>query len=79
MKKKNLKILYDKESEVLSFELASKKSVDSDIQGNVVVDYDKAGKIVRINLYDFSMDAFRDNRKSVRDFVQQANIPLVVS
>ena len=56
MSRNNPKIIYDAASKVLSVEIEKKKSVDSDIQGNVVIDYDKQGKIVRINLYDFSHD-----------------------
>lgn len=42
--KKNIKILYDKESKVLSVEMKRVKSVDSDIHENVVIDYDKRAK-----------------------------------
>ena len=73
-----MKIVYDSENHVLSVELEKKKSVDSDIQGNVVIDYDKQGKIVRINLYDFSFDSFREVRKSLKSFSGSASIPLVM-
>lgn len=77
MSKKNLKILYDRGSKVLSVEIGGKKSVDSDIQGNIVVDYDKDGKIVRINLYDFSFDAFRENRKAINSFASHIKVPVL--
>ena len=70
MKKKSPKISYDKESQVLSIEVNRKKSVDSDIQDNVVIDYGKNGEIVRINLYNFSFDSFRNHLKEFRKFAQ---------
>lgn len=75
MSKKNIKIAYDRKSKVLSVEVGKKKSVDSDIQGNIVLDYDKSGKIVRINLYDFSFDAFRENRQAIKSFTRHLKIP----
>lgn len=60
-------ISFDKESGVLSFQLKKKQSVDSDISGNVVVDYDKKGEIVRINFYNFSFDDFKSIRKKVKE------------
>ena len=68
MSKKSPKISYDKESGVLSIEVNRKKSIDSDIQGNVVIDYGKNREIVRINLYDFNLDAFRSNLKALKSF-----------
>ena len=71
MNKKNIKILYDKNSQVLSLEIGKGKSFDSDIQDNVVLDYDKKGKIVIINLYDFSFDQFRSKRLALKKFSRQ--------
>lgn len=48
--KKKQKIEYDKESKVLSIEMRKGKSVDSDIHDNLVIDYDKMGNVVRVNL-----------------------------
>jgi len=53
------KISYDLESKVLSIQIKAGKSVDSDIQGNLVVDYDEKGNILRINFYDFNFSRFR--------------------
>ena len=71
MNKKNIKISYDKNGQVLSLELGREKSVDSDIQDNVVLDYDKKGKIVRINLYDFSFEQFRSKRSALKKFSRE--------
>lgn len=70
MSKKNIKIIYDKKSRVLSVEIGKEKSVDSDIHGNVVLDYGKDGKIVRINLYDFSFDQFKSQRSALKQFTR---------
>jgi hypothetical protein len=59
MKNNKPKVIYDKDSKVLSWELSNKRSVDSDIQGNVVIDYDRQGSIVRINFYDFNINNFK--------------------
>lgn len=46
------------------------KSSDSDINGNVVIDYDKNGRIVRLNIYDFSFDDFKENKGIIEDFTR---------
>lgn len=70
MSKKDIKISYDSKSKVLSIGLGG-KSVDSDMQENVVLDYDDKGKIVRINLYDFSFNEFRSNRLALKQFSRE--------
>jgi len=72
------KILYDKKSKVLSIAVKKIKSADSDIYGNIVIDYDKRGGIVRINFYDFNFKNFGDNRKLLKDFSKNLKIPLLV-
>ncbi len=59
MKKNKPKIKYSKESGVLSLRISRQKSVDSDIHGNVVLDYDKAGKLVGVDLYNFNFSDFK--------------------
>lgn len=78
MKKNNLKIIYDKNSRVLSVEIGKGKSADSDIQGNAVLDYDRKGKIVRINLYDFSFDVFKENQRVLRSFARDIKASLAI-
>ena len=70
------KIKYDKESGVLSIQLAKGKSVDSDIQDNVVIDYGKMGKIVRINLYNFSFGEFQQRVSVLKQFSRNSRIPM---
>lgn len=62
------KVSYDKESEVFSVEVSKDKSVDSDIRGNVVIDYGKKGEIVRVNFYNFSFDNFRKGMSAIKEF-----------
>ena len=54
------------------------KSVDSDISGNVVIDYDKKGEVVRVNLYNFSFASFRENLKTLKSFTQSFKLPFLV-
>lgn len=56
---------YDKKVHILHIRFGKEKSVDSEVQGNLVVDYDKSGKIVNIEVMDFSLDEFL----RVREFV----------
>ncbi|MEK7180814.1 MAG: DUF2283 domain-containing protein [Patescibacteria group bacterium] len=78
MNKNQAKISYDRESKVLSLEIKKTKSVDSDIQGNVVVDYDKNGRIVKLNIYGFNFDNFHGNLKTLKDFSRASEIPVSV-
>jgi len=78
MNKNIAKISYDKKSKVLSIAVKKAKSADSDIHGNIVIDYDKKGAIVRVNFYDFNFKNFGDNRKLLKDFSRNLKIPLLV-
>lgn len=64
----NYNIIYDRDDEVLSVELKKAKSVDSDINGNAVIDYDKNGGIIRINLYNFSFNNFKEKMHILKEF-----------
>ena len=78
MKKNNQKIIYDKENGVLVIELKRAKSVDSDIQGNAVIDYGKNGEVVRLNLYSFSFEAFRTSADALKRFGRRSGAALSV-
>jgi len=78
MNKKNLKISYDKESKVFSVEIKKGKSVDSDIFDNVVIDYDRQGKIVRVNFYSLNFDVFKENLRELKNISRDYKIPLLV-
>ena len=64
------KIDYHKAEDILSFRFSNAKSVDSDIQGNVVVDYDKKGNIVRLDIMKVNLDNFVPLRQLQRMAVQ---------
>lgn len=49
-------IQYEKKHKILSIRLSKQKSVDSDISGNIVIDYDKKGEIVNIDIMDINLD-----------------------
>lgn len=53
------KIKYDKETRILSIRLSDKKSVDSEARGNVVVDYDREGKVVNVEVMNISLEEFK--------------------
>ncbi len=72
-----MKAVYDKQSQVLSWQLKKGPSVDSDIQGNVVIDYDKAGKIVSINFYEVNFEDFKEHKKTFSRFVSRKQLVVV--
>jgi len=75
MKNIQPKIQYDSESQVFSIQMSQKKSIDSDIQGNLVVDYDSQGKIVRINIYQVNFENFEQSLKSTQiPFISKASL-----
>lgn len=76
-KMNNPKISYDKQAGVLSIEMKRVKSVDSDVQGNMVIDYDKKGEVVRVNLYNFSFAQFRQNLKAIENFSRHLKLPFL--
>ena len=60
------KIKYHKKEAILSVRFGKEKSVDSDIQGNVVVDYDKKGNVVSMDIMNINLDNFvslKDQKK----------------
>lgn len=59
MEVRNQKISYDRESQILYIRLSRKKSVDSDIYGNVVVDYGTDGHMVNVDIMDISINEFK--------------------
>lgn len=78
MRSKPSKIVYDKESGVLSIEMARTKSVDSEVHGNTVIDYDKKGNAVRVLLYGFNFDAFREGTHALKTYARQTRVPVLV-
>jgi len=58
------KITYDKQSQIMSIRLKKSKSVDSDVQDTIVIDYDKKGNIVNIDVMNISVNEFARVRLS---------------
>lgn len=52
------KIHYHKDEKILSLRFRNTKSVDSDIEGNVVIDYDRQGKVVKVEIMHFNLNDF---------------------
>ena len=52
------KIKYDKNSNILLIRLSRKKSIDSEIKGNIVIDYDENGEIVNIEIMKINLEEF---------------------
>lgn len=50
------KIKYDSHAKILKLRLKDTPSVDSEINGNVVLDYDSNGDLVNIDVMDFNLD-----------------------
>jgi len=51
-------IQYDREAEIVSIRVSPERSVDSDAQGNVVVDYDASGNVVNIDIMKVNLNEF---------------------
>ncbi len=59
MATKKPKVSYDSEAQILSICVSSKKSVDSDVYGNVVVDYGEDGQLVGVDIMNVSLSEFK--------------------
>lgn len=49
-------ITYDPEVKILSIRLMNHPSVDSEIKGNVVLDYDEKKRLVNIEIMDINLE-----------------------
>lgn len=67
------KISFDKDSSILSIRLSSKKSVDSEIKGHIVFDYDKNGELVNVDIMEVSLDEFK-HISAFRHLAQQVRL-----
>ena len=56
------KIKYDPETQIVSIKMNNKKSVDSDVQNNVVIDYDINDDITNIDLMNIDINEFNSNK-----------------
>jgi len=51
-------IKYYKKDKIISFVFSRNKCVDADIKKNVVIDYDKNGKVVSMDIMDINLENF---------------------
>ena len=51
-------IIYHDEEKILSLRFKRGKSVDSDIEGNLVIDYDAKGAVVGIDIMNINLKNF---------------------
>ena len=63
------KIDYDQEAKILTIKVSNKKSVDSDAQKNVVVDYDKDGNIAKIEIMSINLNEFEREKSYLENFL----------
>ncbi|MBI4268656.1 DUF2283 domain-containing protein [Candidatus Uhrbacteria bacterium] len=59
------KIQYDTQSKILRIQLSKRKSVDSDWRDNIVMDYDKNGDVVNIDIMNISLLEFKKMKQRV--------------
>ena len=74
MKSGKPKIEVDQESGVVSISLKRGRGVESEISGNAVLDYDKNGDLVKVNLYSINFDNFESHKKDLVHFGRVANM-----
>ncbi len=63
------KISYDQEAKILTIKVSNKKSIDSDAQKNVVVDYDKDGNIAKIEIMSINLNEFEKEKSYLENFL----------
>ena len=63
------KINYDQEAEILSIKISNKKSVDSDMQKNIVIDYDKDGNVAKIEIMNVNLNEFEKEKNYLENFL----------
>ena len=64
------KIDYDQETNIMTIKISSKKSVDSDMQKNIVVDYDKDGNIAKIEIMNIDLSEFEKKEMKLGNYVK---------
>lgn len=65
-------IKYDPRSNIFSIRLSRKKSIDSDIKDNIVIDYDEKGEIVNIEIMKINFNEFIKSQKltHLKEFIK---------
>lgn len=57
------KVYYDPEVKILNIQVKKGKIIDSDMQGNCVIDYDKNGNIVNIEVLEINIEEILKAKK----------------
>jgi len=57
-------ISYDPEVKILSIKMSDNKIADSDMEDHCVIDYDKDGKIVKIEVLEANLEKLLKSSKS---------------
>ena len=65
------KIQYDKKSKIISIKISNKKSIDSDVHDNVVVDYDKDSNITNIDIMDINFNEFKPKKLYFEEIIKE--------
>lgn len=65
------KIQYDKKSKIISIKISNKKSIDSDVHDNVVVDYDKDSNITNIDIMDINFNEFKSKKLYFEEIIKE--------
>lgn len=60
-----VKITYDKRARILSLRVSSKKGTDSEVEDTIVIDRDKDGAIVNVDIMDVGLDEFQRTQAHV--------------
>ena len=66
-------IKYDSKVNILSIRFSKKKSVDSDIKDNVVIDYDQDGNIVNLEIMKINLAEFIKS-KTAKDLMPDLSL-----
>jgi uncharacterized protein YuzE len=66
-------IKYDPKVNILSIRFSNKKSVDSDIKNNVVIDYAANGEVVNLEIMKIDLGEFVKN-KTAKDLIPNLSL-----
>jgi uncharacterized protein YuzE len=58
------KISYDQKVKILSIRLKEGKIADTDVQKNCIIDYDKDGEIINIDILDSNLEKILTKNKN---------------
>ena len=53
----------------MTIKVSNRKSVDSDVQDNIVVDYDRKGEITRIEIMNVGLNEFKKSEKKFENLL----------